>query len=129
LIKRPNFSKIILISYSVFEDFLIDIIDQHVKDKSSYKYFGLRTRRSLNESDEDFKKVAIGKHIPSLDATKSIFKMIYENYQFGEQDWWINKFELATETLRKAFDFDEIIYKVNEDFSEHRKYCFIELRK
>jgi len=74
--KRPNFSKIILISYSVFEDFLIDIIDQKVKDKSSYKYFGLRMRRSLNESEEDFKKVAIGKHIPSLDATKSIFKMM-----------------------------------------------------
>jgi len=105
---RPNFSNLILVSYSVFEEFYVDVLDKSVKNKDSYKYFGLRERRSKDEKIDDFHKISIGKQIPRIDATKAIFKMLYENYQFGDQIWWVNKFLLAQETLKKAFQFEYI---------------------
>ena len=105
---RPNFSNLILVSYSVFEEFYVDVLDKSVKNKDSYKYFGLRERRSKDEKIDDFHKISIGKQIPRIDATKAIFKMLYENYQFGDQIWWVNKFFLAQETLKKAFQFEYI---------------------
>lgn len=105
---RPNFSNLILVSYSVFEDFYVDVLDESVKNKDSYKYFGLRSRRSQNMDLDEFYEIGIGKQIPRVDATKAIFKMLYENYQFGNQNWWINKFLLAQETLKKAFQFEYI---------------------
>ena len=112
--KRPKFSNFILISYSVFEEFFVDVLEEPVKDKESYKYFGLRARRSLDDQNPDFKKIGLGKQIPSQDATKAIFKMLYENYQFEDQDWWVNKFELANKTLKKGFDFDCIAIKIKD---------------
>ncbi|MCM1960501.1 ATP-binding protein [Acinetobacter modestus] len=103
---RPNFSNLILVSYSVFEDFYVDVLDKKVKNKDSYKYFGLRARRSKDDKLPEFHEIGIGKQIPRVDATKAVFKMIYENYQFGEQNWWVNKFLLAQETLKKAFQFE-----------------------
>lgn len=105
---RPNFSNLILVSYSVFEEFYVDVLDKSVKNKDSYKYFGLRERRSKDDKIDDFYKISIGKQIPRIDATKAIFKMLYENYQFGDQIWWVNKFLLAQETLKKAFQFEYI---------------------
>jgi len=108
--KRPNFSKLILTSYSVFEDFLVDLNDEKIKEneKENYKYFGLRTRDKLDNN-----RIAMGRNIPSLDATKAIFNMIEEDSQFNHLDWWINKLVLAKETLKKAFDFDEFILEID----------------
>lgn len=105
---RPNFSNLILVSYSVFEEFYVDVLDKNVKNKDGYKYFGLRTRKSVNNEVDDFNEIGIGKQIPRVDATKAILKMMYENYQFGDQSWWVDKFILAQETLKKAFQFDYI---------------------
>lgn len=126
--KRPNFSKLILTSYSVFEDFVVDLSNQNIKtnEKENYKYFGLRTRDQLDNS-----RIAIGRNIPSLDATKAVFNMIEEDSQFNSLDWWINKLELAEETLKKAFDFDDFILEVDEliDISQCVNLVFIDNKK
>lgn len=112
--KRPNIANLILVSYSVFENFPIDLVNYSIKDKDSYKYFGIRARRSNDSNSNDFSKIRLGKEIPRIDATKSIFKMLHEDYQFQEQSWWINKFELAINTLKKAFQFDDIVLAYND---------------
>jgi ABC-type Mn2+/Zn2+ transport system ATPase subunit len=126
--KRPNFSKLILTSYSVFEDFVVDLSNQNIKtnEKENYKYFGLRTRDQLDNS-----RIAIGRNIPSLDATKAVFNMIEEDSQFNSLDWWVNKLELAEETLKKAFDFDDFILEVDEliDISQYISLVFIDNKK
>ncbi|MEN3978345.1 AAA family ATPase [Acinetobacter sp. CWB-B33] len=121
--RRPNFSNLILTSYSVFEDFLVDLSDENIKEneKENYKYFGLRARDVDNKN-----RIAIGRNIPSLDAKKAVFKMIYENYQYKNLNWWVDKLGLAKETLKKAFDFDELVIGVNEqaDFSLISEYDY-----
>jgi hypothetical protein len=38
----PNISRLILISYSPFEDFVLDLSKSKLNDKTAYKYFGFR---------------------------------------------------------------------------------------
>ncbi|HAV5000747.1 TPA: ATP-binding protein [Acinetobacter baumannii] len=110
--KRPNFSNLILTSYSVFEDFLVDLNNEKIKDneKENYKYFGLRTRDESNKE-----RIGIGKNIPSIDAAKAVFKMSFDNYQFQDLSWWVNKLDLAKKTLKKAFDFDEFAIEFSSE--------------
>jgi energy-coupling factor transporter ATP-binding protein EcfA2 len=122
--KRPNFSKLILTSYSVFENFVVDLSDQNIKsnEKDNYKYFGLRARDKLDSS-----RIAIGRNIPSLDATKAVFNMINEDSQFNSLDWWVNKLELAKATLKKAFDFDEFILEADGLINPDRRHDLISI--
>lgn len=122
--KRPNFSKLILTSYSVFENFVVDLSDQNIKsnEKDNYKYFGLRARDKLDSS-----RIAIGRNIPSLDATKALFNMINEDSQFNSLDWWVNKLELAKATLKKAFDFDEFILEADGLINPDRRHDLISI--
>lgn len=110
--KRPNFSNLILTSYSVFEDFLVDLDNEKIKDneKENYKYFGLRVRDELNKE-----RIGIGKNIPSIDAAKAVFKMSFDNYQFQDLNWWVNKLDLAKKTLKKAFDFDDFTIEFSSE--------------
>ena len=57
--------------------------------------------------------------------------MIEEDSQFNSLDWWVNKLELAEETLKKAFDFDDFILEVDEliDISQYISLVFIDNKK
>jgi hypothetical protein len=64
----PNISKLILVSYSPFEEFTLDLSNARLLDKTAYKYFGFR--QSIERDGE--KKIGISRNLPASDSVNSL---------------------------------------------------------
>ncbi|AVV33102.1 hypothetical protein C8233_04900 [Halomonas sp. SF2003] len=118
----PNISKLILISYSPFEEFTIDLSKTNLNDKDAYRYFGFR---KLIEQSDGNQRIGISRNLPARDSVSSILKSLYDDMKFGELPNWTNKFETILSVLMSAIEFDFIAFEVNgelfdqiPDFSE-----------
>lgn len=101
----PNISRLILVSYSPFEEFTLDLEHTNLRDKDAYKYFGFRRKRSIDgESDS----IGISRNLPSRDSVESIFKCVSEDKKYGFVENWVNKFTTAKQVLMEAIDFDSL---------------------
>ena len=109
----PNISKLILISYSPFEEFAIDLSETELKDKDAYRYFGFR--KIINGQDGN-KRVGISKNLPARDSVSSILKSLYDDMKFGELPNWTNKFETILSVLMSAIEFDFIAFEIIEGY-------------
>jgi predicted ATPase len=121
----PNISKLILISYSPFEEFTIDLSETNLKDKDAYKYFGFR---KIVDGQDGNQRIGISRNLPARDSVSSILKSLYDDMKFSELPNWTNKFETILSVLMSAIDFDFIAFEVAEgyelfkqipDFSEY----------
>lgn len=110
----PNISKLILISYSPFEEFTIDLSGTDLKDKDAYKYFGFRR---IVESPEGNQRIGISRNLPASDSVSSIIKSLHDDLKFGTLHNWTNKFETILSVLMPAIGFDFIAFEVIESFS------------
>lgn len=106
----PNISKFILISYSPFEEFTIDLSNTHLKDKDAYKYFGFRkiTTSAIGE-----KRIGISRNLPARDAVSSVIKSIDDDNEFGFINNWTSKFDTIASVLKAAIDFDFIALELS----------------
>ncbi|MFV5367646.1 AAA family ATPase [Acinetobacter junii] len=99
-----SFNLIILISYSLFEEFDVDLNRyKKIQDKNIYKYFGFRRRK------EDGETIGISRNTPSYDSAVSFLKCISDDIYFDYIEDWESKIETIFEVLNKAFNFDEIL--------------------
>lgn len=103
----PNFKNIILVSYSPFEDFEIDLEEHALLDKEAYKYFGFRYKRKGKELDIDH-------NLPATQSGKSLIKAICDGRRYGYIDSQSNKFPTLYEALKNAFEFDHIALEIKE---------------
>lgn len=110
----PNISKLILISYSPFEEFTIDLSGTDLKDKDAYKYFGFRR---IVESPEGNQRIGISRNLPASDSVASIIKSLHDDLKFGTLHNWTNKFETILSVLMPAIGFDFIAFEVIESFN------------
>jgi AAA15 family ATPase/GTPase len=97
--KKPNLSRLILVSYSPFEEFTIDLEGAELIDKETYKYFGFRYKV------ED--RVAINRNLPASDSVHSVVTALEEDTKFSSLTDWIGKFSTIIDVLSNAFSFDE----------------------
>lgn len=104
----PNLSKLILISYSPFEEFRLDLSEETLQDKEAYKYFGFR--KYNDETD----KVGISRNLPAKDSVLSIIKAIYEDDKFNFIEERVKKFPTIKDVLSKAFLFDNLALKIDD---------------
>lgn len=132
----PNISKLILISYSPFEEFTIDLSETNLKDKDAYRYFGFR---KVFDAQDGNQRIGISRNLPARDSVSSILKSLYDDMKFGELPNWKNKFETILSVLMSAIEFEFIAFEPVEgcelfeqipDFSEFivgedRKYLKI----
>jgi len=102
---HPNIAKLILISYSPFEDFTIDLKDAELIDKEAYKYFGFR---QIAASESGDKRITISRNLPSRDAVSSIIKAVTDDIKFDFMSSWINKYKTIESVLIPAVGFDSI---------------------
>jgi len=114
----PNISKLILISYSPFEEFTIDLSETSLKDKDAYRYFGFR--RVIEDSDGN-QRVGISRNLPASDSVSSILKSLYDDIKFGELNNWTNKFETILAVLKSAIEFEFIAFELREDVGFFRE--------
>ncbi|RJF34359.1 ATP-binding protein [Pseudoalteromonas gelatinilytica] len=95
---KPNLSRLILISYSPFEEFTIDLDGAELIDKEAYKYFGFRYKVK--------DRIAINRNLPATDSINSIVNALEEDAKFSSLKDWIGKFETVLGVLGNAFEFD-----------------------
>ncbi|MFM5403094.1 AAA family ATPase [Aeromonas veronii] len=107
--KYPNFSNLILVSYSPFEDFKLDLEnDEKLNNKNAYKYFGFR------RYDDECGREVVDRDLPSINSAESVIKALYDDEKLGFINDWVNKLELMLETLNHGFKADFVALKVTD---------------
>lgn len=120
----PNISRLVLISYSPFEDFALDLSKTKLKDKTAYKYFGFR-KSTVSPSGK--RRVGISRNLPATDSVDSILKAYEDDSAFDYLSGWTSKSSTIWEVLQPALGFDKIALKLNSDNeipSSYKKYLF-----
>lgn len=115
----PNLSRLVVISYSPFELFPVDMKSSKLLDKSTYQYFGLRGRsKPTNSSDsETFSSIRLSREIPKRDAANSLLSCISDDQRYRIIKGWGQKVKTAKHVLRSAIDFDYMAIEVDADTS------------
>lgn len=108
--EHPNLERLILLSYSPFEDFVIDLQSSGLRDEEVYKYFGFRRRGEDKNGEESIK---ISRNLPSSDAVYSIIDCIQEDQAQFFLPNHKPKVETAFQVLREAIVFDDMAFAIN----------------
>lgn len=113
-LNRPTVSHVIVVSYSPFEEFIIDIDDYELTDKEVYKYFGFR-RKQISENGKTI--TGISRIKPATDSVESLLRCIYEDNNYGYISDWVNKFRSANQILHQAIDYEFLALEIPSDES------------
>lgn len=108
----PNISKLILISYSPFEEFTIDLTKADLLDKEAYKYFGFR---QVKEADDGEQRIGISRNLPASDSVNSILKAFADDYKFSFMPTWKGKVETIWSVLQPAIGFDVLAVEIKKE--------------
>ncbi|WP_047534292.1 AAA family ATPase [Methylotenera sp. N17] len=111
----PNISKLILISYSPFEEFTLDLSKTDLKDKDAYKYFGFR---NLRTNSDGLDSIGISRNLPARDSVASIIRALSEDKTLGFIQDWEGKFEAINTVLMPAIGFDSIALELLNNESQ-----------
>lgn len=109
---RPTVSHIIVISYSPFEEFILDIDKYNLTDKEVYKYFGFRKRKTQESGKTS---IGISRNQPAHDSVESLLKCIQEDQDLGYISDWVNKVNSANAILHSAICYDSLAIEIAED--------------
>lgn len=109
---HPNISKLILVSYSPFEEFTLDLEGTRLREKDAYRYFGFR----YQIEEEGKARVGINRNLPASDSVESLTKAFADDGTFDFMDTWIGKVDTIREILAGAIDFDQLAFEVDEFF-------------
>jgi hypothetical protein len=106
----PNISRLILMSYSPFEDFILDLSDTKLKDKTAYRYFGFR-RRSMSASGS--RQSSISRNQPASDSVESMFKALDDDAAYDFLSTWTSKADTILNVLQPALRFEKLVVEIN----------------
>jgi len=101
--EKPNLSQLVVVSYSPFENFPVDLADKSFHDKSIYRYFGLRAPKAVPDGA---RKIILSHNAPKRDAAASILDCLAADQRYRAMPGWTQKLKTAEQVLRSAFDFD-----------------------
>lgn len=110
--RSPNISKLILVSYSPFEEFPINIDEANLMDKDAYKYFGFRRVRENVDDGEAKDRIGISRNLPAMDSVQSIIKALSDDLRMGFIPSWVRKLDTIQRVISSAIDFDLIALEV-----------------
>ena len=110
---HPNISKLILVSYSPFEEFTLDLEGTQLQEKDAYRYFGFR----YQIEDDGHTRIGINRNLPSKDSVSSLMKALEDDDAFGFLDLWIGKVEVIKEILSSAIPFDTLALEIDDTFA------------
>ncbi len=98
----PNFSQLIVVSYSPFEQFPVDLLSEAFRDQGIYRYFGFRGRASPYEKDG----YVVSPDIPKRRAAYALIACAKDDRRYRAIRNWPGKIGAMEGVLRTAFDFD-----------------------
>lgn len=107
----PNLSRLVVISYSPFELFPVDIASKKLKDKNAYRYCGLRGR-SVSEEEGATATIRLSRTIPQKDAVRALLECVDDDQRYHIIRNWGQKILTVERVLRNAIDFDNIALEI-----------------
>lgn len=110
--KQPVFSRLIVVSYSPFEMFPLDMNDSGLKDLDAYKYFGLRGRPAQADTDTNPTAEILSGEIPRKDTIRSLLYCAQDDQRFRHIRGWGKKIHTAERILKAAIGFDVMALKI-----------------
>ncbi|MEZ8408618.1 AAA family ATPase [Vibrio splendidus] len=105
--KAPNFRNLILVSYSPFEEFELDLEQHNLQDKQAYTYFGFRHKRPDGT-------IGINRNLPRYHSALSIIKAIYDDARLSFITSRVQKFPTLKSALNNAFAFEHLALEVKD---------------
>ena len=103
--EQPNLSQVVVVSYSPFEHFPVDMEGVKVQDKDVYRYFGFRGR-SGDSTDGRPRRIRLSHEFPKAKAAQSLIACLADDQKFRALTDWATKISTMEEVLRTAFQFD-----------------------
>lgn len=104
--ERPNISKLVLVSYSPFEEFSLDLEKNRLQDKKAYQYFGFRQMREDGT-------IGISRNLPALNSSESLLEMISDDEKYKFIETRINKLNSVDSALKSAISYDYCVLRVS----------------
>lgn len=105
--KVPNFRNMILVSYSPFEEFELDLNQHNLQDKQAYTYFGFRHKKADGA-------IGINRNLPVYHSGLSIIKAIYDDAKLNFVKDRVQKYSTIHSALRTAFEFDKLALEIKD---------------
>ncbi|PKQ75840.1 AAA family ATPase [Aeromonas sobria] len=109
--KRPNVGRLILISYSPFEEFDLTLDNSNLLDKSAYKYFGFRYKTGIE--DDGSAKIGINRNLPAFDSSNSLISSIYDDQKTSFIVDKVKKLEAAERVLKPALGYEHLALEIS----------------
>lgn len=102
---RPNISRLILVSYSPFEEFNLDLESSTLKDKTAYRYFGFRQVREDGT-------IGISRNLPAYNSSVSIIDALFDDFKNDFIQGRVGKISAAESVLKPALGYDQLALEI-----------------
>ncbi|WP_234401042.1 ATP-binding protein [Xanthomonas sp. CFBP 7912] len=102
--KKPNLSQVVVVCYSPFETFPVDLEGKNLQDKDAYRYYGLRGRGGVREGS--LGKIRLSHTFPKRNSAAALIECLADDQRYGAIPGWAKKVRTVESTLRLAFPFD-----------------------
>lgn len=117
-VQKPNLSQLVVVSYSPFEQFPVDLAAHDRQDQGSYRYFGLRGRSIPNPDTPRLGGIRLSLEAPKKAAAASLIDCLSDDKRFRDMPGWPQKLSTMERILRSAFDFDMAAVTIGKPRSE-----------
>ncbi|MEH2550745.1 energy-coupling factor transporter ATP-binding protein EcfA2 [Bradyrhizobium sp. AZCC 2262] len=119
-VAKPNLSQLVVVSYSPFERFPVDLAGKRMQDRDAYRYFGFRGRANPTETNK-LGRIHLSHEFPKRNAAQSLVGCLRDDKKYSSIRDWALKVETVERVLRTAIEFDFATVEV--DF-KHRARTF-----
>lgn len=109
--KKPNLSQVVVVCYSPFETFPVDLEGKSLQDKDAYRYYGLRGRGKAHEGR--LGKIRLSHTFPKRGSAAALIECLADDQRYGAIRGWAKKVHTVESTLRLAFPFDFAAVQIN----------------
>lgn len=104
-VEKPNLSQLVVISYSPFERFPVDLAGRKLQDQEAYRYFGLRGRTTPSDSSKRG-RITLSHDYPKRNAAQSLIQCLADDRRLRSIRDWSRKVATMERVLRTAISFD-----------------------
>lgn len=111
-VKKPNLSQLVVVSYSPFERFPVDLVGRKLQDKEAYRYFGLRGRTTPSDSSKRG-RITLSHDHPKRNAAQSLVQCLADDRRLRSIRDWSRKVATMERVLRTAIAFDYAAVEVD----------------
>lgn len=120
-VEKPNLSQMVVVSYSPFERFPVDLETQELQDKDVYRYFGFRGR-SVSRTAGRLGGISLSHQAPKKNAAASLLDCLVDDIRYKGLRSWANKLATVERVLRTAFAFDHAAINVGEASGSAKRF-------